>query len=109
MASGLDGRHRRGLPNFLVIGTGRAGTTSLYHYLAQHPQIFMSPVKEPKFFALEGHSLDFRGPGASRPPNAGRRPATSPAGSLKAGTTSGTTGTAVSTAGTWAATTSASI
>ena len=66
MASGLDGRHRRGLPNFLVIGTGRAGTTSLYHYLAQHPQIFMSPVKEPKFFALEGHSLDFRGPGDER-------------------------------------------
>jgi hypothetical protein len=55
-----------GFPSFLIIGTGRAGTTSLYHYLAQHPQIFMSPVKEPKFFALEGHSLDFRGPGDER-------------------------------------------
>jgi hypothetical protein len=54
------------MPNFLVIGAGRSGSTSLYHYLAQHPQIFMSPVKEPKFFALEGHALDFRGPGDER-------------------------------------------
>ena len=54
------------LPNFLVIGAARSGTTSLYHYLAQHPQIFMSPVKEPRFFALEGHPLDFRGPGDER-------------------------------------------
>jgi hypothetical protein len=49
-------------PNFLIIGAGKAGTTSLYHYLRQHPQVFMSPAKEPKFFALEGHPLDFRGP-----------------------------------------------
>jgi hypothetical protein len=55
-----------GLPNFLVIGAAKAGTTSLYHYLRQHPQIFMSPVKEPKFFALQGHPLDFRGPGDER-------------------------------------------
>lgn len=54
---------RRGLPTFLVIGAAKAGTTSLYHYLGQHPQVFMSPVKEPGFFALEGHPLDFRGPG----------------------------------------------
>ena len=38
------------LPNFLVIGAGRAGTTSLYHYLRQHPDVFMSPVKETNFF-----------------------------------------------------------
>lgn len=41
------------LPNFFVVGTGKAGTTSLYRYLQQHPQIFMSPVKEPSFFAGE--------------------------------------------------------
>jgi hypothetical protein len=41
------------LPNFFIIGTGKAGTTSLYHYLRQHPQIFMSPVKEPSYFAPE--------------------------------------------------------
>jgi Sulfotransferase family len=41
------------LPNFLIVGTGKAGTTSLYHYLCQHPQIYMSPVKEPGYFAPE--------------------------------------------------------
>jgi hypothetical protein len=42
------------MPSFLVIGAVRSGTTSLYHYLAQHPQIYMCPVKEPSFFAFEG-------------------------------------------------------
>src|SRR5215210_2968864 len=50
------------MPNFLIIGAGKSGTTSLYHYLKQHPEVYMSPVKEPKFFALEGKKLDFRGP-----------------------------------------------
>jgi hypothetical protein len=40
-------------PNFFVVGAGKAGTTSLYHYLQQHPHIYMSPVKEPCFFASE--------------------------------------------------------
>ena len=51
------------LPNFLIIGAPKAGTTALYHYLSEHPQIYMSPVKEPKFFALEGEKADFQGPG----------------------------------------------
>lgn len=50
------------LPDFLIIGAAKAGTSSLYHYLKQHPQVYMSPVKEPKFFALEGEALDFAGP-----------------------------------------------
>lgn len=41
------------LPNFFIVGTGKAGTTSLYFYLGQHPQIYMSPVKEPSYFASE--------------------------------------------------------
>jgi hypothetical protein len=41
------------LPTFFVAGAGKAGTTSLHSYLAQHPDIFMSPVKEPCFFADE--------------------------------------------------------
>lgn len=41
------------LPNFFVVGTGKAGTTSLHDYLGQHPQVFMSPVKEPAYFASE--------------------------------------------------------
>lgn len=50
------------MPNFLIIGAAKAGTTSLYSYLNQHPQIFMCPEKEPRFFALEGEPLDFGGP-----------------------------------------------
>jgi len=41
------------LPNFFIAGAPKAGTTSLYHYLDQHPQIYMSPVKEPNYFASE--------------------------------------------------------
>src|ERR1700751_3282597 len=41
------------VPNFFIVGTGKAGTTSLYHYLKQHPQIYMSPIKEPCYFASE--------------------------------------------------------
>jgi len=41
------------LPNFFIVGTGKAGTTSLYSYLRQHPEIYMSPVKEPGYFASE--------------------------------------------------------
>ena len=36
------------LPNFLIIGAAKAGTNALYHYLRQHPQVYMSPWKEPK-------------------------------------------------------------
>ncbi len=38
------------LPNFLIVGAAKSGTTSLYHYLNQHPQVYFSPVKEPLFF-----------------------------------------------------------
>jgi len=41
-------------PNFLIIGAPKAGTTSLYFYLKQHPQIYMCPIKEPDFFSWEG-------------------------------------------------------
>jgi hypothetical protein len=50
-------------PNFLIIGAPKAGTTGMYDTLIQHPQIYMSPVKEPEFFALEGDPLNFCGPG----------------------------------------------
>lgn len=40
------------MPTFLIIGANKAGTTSLYNYLAEHPDIFMSAVKEPSFFSL---------------------------------------------------------
>lgn len=43
------------LPDFLIIGAGKSGTTSLDSYLNQHPNIFISPVKEPDFFAYLKH------------------------------------------------------
>jgi hypothetical protein len=39
------------LPNFIVIGAAKAGTTALYWYLAEHPDVFMSQVKETNYFA----------------------------------------------------------
>ena len=38
------------LPNFLIVGAAKSGTTSLYQYLHEHPEIFMSGNKEPRFF-----------------------------------------------------------
>lgn len=38
------------LPNFLVIGAGRSGTTSLHHYLGQHPDVYVPAVKSPGHF-----------------------------------------------------------
>ena len=49
------------MPNFLIVGAAKAGTTSLYAYLKQHPQVYMSPVKETNFFAFEGEKLNFSG------------------------------------------------
>ncbi|MFD0979405.1 sulfotransferase family protein [Tropicimonas aquimaris] len=48
------------VPDFILIGAGRSGTTSLYHYLAQHPQIAMSQVKETNYFCwcVEGEAID---------------------------------------------------
>jgi hypothetical protein len=42
------------LPNLIIIGAGRSGTTSLHRYLGLHPQIAMSAVKELDFFIEEG-------------------------------------------------------
>ena len=50
------------LPNFLIIGSAKGGTSSLHYYLKQHPQIFMPDLKEPRFFALEGEFLNFQNP-----------------------------------------------
>jgi hypothetical protein len=51
------------LPNFLIIGAAKSGTSSLYYYLEQHPRVYCSPQKEPSFFALEGQNAEFAGPG----------------------------------------------
>jgi hypothetical protein len=42
------------LPNFLIIGAAKAGTTSLYEHFRAHPQIFMPRLKEARFFSYDG-------------------------------------------------------
>jgi hypothetical protein len=41
------------LPNFLIIGAQKTGTTSLFHYVEGHPEVFMCRPKEPDFFIEE--------------------------------------------------------
>lgn len=48
--------------NFMVIGAVKAGTTSVYHYLQEHPQVYLSPIKETKFFQWDGEERRFSGP-----------------------------------------------
>jgi hypothetical protein len=54
-------------PNFLIIGAAKSGTTALWHYLRQHPQIYVSPRKHTRFFAFEVEDPDFCGPGSENP------------------------------------------
>src|SRR5262249_38614960 len=63
-AEGIDhgaARTRRALstmaprmPTFILIGASKAGTTACYYHLKAHPEIFMSRVKEPRFFLFDG-------------------------------------------------------
>ena len=41
------------LPDFIIIGAAKAGTTAMYWYLAEHPEVHMSEVKETNYFAYE--------------------------------------------------------
>ena len=40
-------------PNFFILGAPKSGTTSLYKYLSEHPNIFMSKIKGPHFFSSD--------------------------------------------------------
>jgi Sulfotransferase family len=54
------------LPDFFLLGAPKAGTTALHAALAQHPQLYLSPVKEPKFYLCDGRpprGFGQRGPG----------------------------------------------
>jgi hypothetical protein len=54
------------LPDFFVAGAPKAGTTALHAALAQHPGLYLSPVKEPKFFLTDGPPPAQGGPGDAR-------------------------------------------
>jgi len=48
------------MPNFLIIGAAKSGTTSLSKYINQHPEVYMGLVKETNFFALKGKEFPYR-------------------------------------------------
>lgn len=54
------------LPDFLVIGVPKAGTTALHVALAGHPQLFLSQLKEPKHFLCDGPPPARGGPGDAK-------------------------------------------
>ena len=54
------------LPDFLVIGAPKAGTTALHTALARHPSLYMSAIKEPKFFLTDGPPPARGGPGDAK-------------------------------------------
>jgi len=54
------------LPEFFVAGAPKAGTTALHAALARHPALYMSAVKEPKFFLTDGPPPAQGGPGDAK-------------------------------------------
>jgi len=52
-------------PNFFIIGAPKCGTTSLAAYLAEHPNVYMSPIKEPHFFNTDMRWHDINVPDKS--------------------------------------------
>ncbi|MCK5758027.1 MAG: sulfotransferase [Clostridiales bacterium] len=48
-------------PNLFIAGAAKCGTTSLYNYLKEHPQIFGPELKEPRFLAIEYMNMDNKG------------------------------------------------
>ena len=51
------------LPDFLIAGVPKAGTTALHAALAPHPQLYLPTIKEPKFFLTDGPPPVVGGPG----------------------------------------------
>ncbi|MCC0175632.1 sulfotransferase [Waterburya agarophytonicola K14] len=42
-------------PNLFIVGQPKSGTTALHQFLGQHPEIYMSSIKEPHFFCSDFH------------------------------------------------------
>lgn len=50
------------LPNFFIVGAAKSGTSSLYFYLKQHPEIYLSPIKETFYFCKDINKKNFKKP-----------------------------------------------
>lgn len=48
------------IPNFFIVGAAKCGTTALYHFLSQHPDVHLSPIKEPNHFSTDIRLEDLR-------------------------------------------------
>lgn len=58
----MRGRHS----DLFLIGAAKAGTSALHSALAAHPQLFLSPVKEPEYYRCgEPPPAAYQGPGRS--------------------------------------------
>jgi hypothetical protein len=64
---GADGPAAGRMPDFLIVGHAKSGTTALYEMLSTHPQIYMSVLKEPWFFATDMRPR-FKPPHVGDPP-----------------------------------------
>ncbi len=51
------------IPDFLIVGAAKSGTSSLHNYIKEHPEIFMSTPKEPKFITSTFMKFPMNGPG----------------------------------------------
>ena len=52
--------HAGAQPNFFIVGAAKAGSTALWNYLGQHPEVAFSPIKETHFFASDIQTERFR-------------------------------------------------
>lgn len=55
------------LPTLFVVGAMKAGTTSVHHYLAQHPDFYVPRYEEPNWFSFAGQRPNMTGPNGLRP------------------------------------------
>lgn len=58
----MSTQYKMKIPNFLIIGAQKCGTTALYFALRQHPEIYMSPNKEPFYFVLNDAPPSYKVP-----------------------------------------------
>ncbi len=53
------------IPDFFIIGAQKCGTDALYQALRRHPEVYMSPEKEPSYFMMDGALPNFRIPSSA--------------------------------------------
>jgi len=58
----MSNREKLIAPNFFVAGVAKSGTTLMYEYLRQHPEIYMSQLKEPRYFQYANQLIDPQDP-----------------------------------------------